>query len=120
MKCRLYHPPLAQVKFTFARQQALAEQYLSALEGPAFDKFMRVYNKQIADMIGMIDEINRLRPHPQIRHIAETRLCRQESDAVTPKRREVAAYKPSGLEWGKVKLFPVRFIVGHLEISLET
>jgi len=70
MKCRLHQPPLPQMKLAFAREQTFAQQHPRALQRPALGEVRLIGDQNFAHQIGMVHQINVLRPQPEVRQIA--------------------------------------------------
>ena len=75
VKRGLHHAALAEMRFIFARQQAVAEQPFGTLEGAALNKFVGVDNQHVTDQVRMVDEIHACRAHSESCDITESGLA---------------------------------------------
>jgi hypothetical protein len=70
MKGRLHHAPLTQVEISFAREEALAEEDLRALEDVPFHEGALVRDEHIAHMVGVREQVDAKVAEPGARDVA--------------------------------------------------
>ena len=71
MECGLDHPPLPEMKPSFAGQQAFTQKRFRALESTALHELVCIYDENVADEIGIIKKICMLWAKAEISYIAE-------------------------------------------------
>src|SRR5262249_39176497 len=102
MKGGLRQPSLAQMKFAFAGQQPFAEQSLRALQPLALHKCSVVRDQRVADVIGVVEQEDRLRAELEINKIAVSLgQIGQKFDRIAADCEEIDAGKNWIWTWGK-------------------
>ena len=94
VKSGLHQPTLAQVKVTFARQQAVTEKLPRALEAAALGEIPVVSDEDVANILGVVDEKYQLATHPVRRkltvrprnHVEEVEWIAREPIGKRPER----------------------------------
>src|SRR5262245_14715273 len=89
MECRLDQPSLAPVGLALACDESIAEELLRQLEAAAFGEVISVSDKNVSNVIRMIDEIDRRTKTEETNHVAVVAGGRgQESQGVSAKGNE--------------------------------
>ena len=89
IKSGLNQTPLAEVKFSFAGQEPLAEQHLGSLEHPAFYEVAVVSDQDILNEVGPVQQVHMLPADLEIGDV--TVLARDVEEKIgraTPELRE--------------------------------
>lgn len=66
MEAGLHEAPLLRVMLAFAGEQAFAEQNFGALEGAAFGEVPLIGDQNVADEVGVVEQIRVLRAETEI------------------------------------------------------
>src|SRR5262249_14356082 len=95
MEGRLGQLPLTAVEIVFARQQPLAQKALCHLEPAALMEYAAVGNQNVADIVGMVDQVDALAAELEWNYITiVSGQTHQEAKRVPAKRNQQAAGKP--------------------------
>jgi hypothetical protein len=116
MKRRLSQSPLSQMELIFAGKQPISEQTARALETATLVEILLVGDEDIADQIGVVEQIEMLRPDPVVGDVAVILIhgdhhCERVARNLYEKLQRVARRRPGregnavvrSLRWAKAR-----------------